>query len=144
FVRLALTGRLDMGPWYTLMDEFLVSGETTVRDLQLGFERAAGFGGAMPVGYLPDMFGHIAQMPQLLRLAGIQHAVVWRGVPSAGDRSGFWWRAPDGSAVRAEHPPAAYGDGEGITDDAKAPGPRVAELEQEGGACLSPGAGPPP
>src|SRR5438270_7413008 len=58
--RLAVSGRLDMGPWYTLMDEFLVSGETMVRDLQLGFERASHFGGAMPVGYLPDMFGHVA------------------------------------------------------------------------------------
>ena len=37
-----------------------------------------------PVGYLPDMFGHVAQMPQILRLAGLEHAVVWRGVPSAG------------------------------------------------------------
>ena len=37
----------------------------------------------MRVGYLPDMFGHVAQMPQILRLAGIETAVVWRGVPSA-------------------------------------------------------------
>ena len=45
----------------------------------------------MPVGYLPDMFGHVAQMPQILRLAGLEHAVVWRGVPAAdrrGPRSG--------------------------------------------------------
>ena len=48
----------------------------------------AAFGGAMEVGYLPDMFGHVAQMPQLLRLFGFEHAVVWRGVPSAVDRSG--------------------------------------------------------
>ena len=33
---LAATGRLGMGPWYILMDEFLVSGETIVRDLQMG------------------------------------------------------------------------------------------------------------
>src|SRR5438309_8568636 len=83
--RLAASGRLSMGPWYVLMDEFCVSGETIVRDLQLGMERAAAFGGAMDVGYLPDMFGHVAQMPQLLRLAGFEHAVVWRvarpGVP---------------------------------------------------------------
>ena len=47
--------------------------------------RASELGGVMPVGYLPDMFGHVAQMPQLLRLAGIEHAVVWRGVPAAID-----------------------------------------------------------
>jgi len=44
----ALAGaeRLSMGPWYIVMDEFLVSGETTVRDLQAGLRRGAAFGGA--------------------------------------------------------------------------------------------------
>jgi hypothetical protein len=61
---LAASGRLAMGPWYILVDEFLVSGETMIRDLQLGIERGAAFGGVTSVGYLPDMFGHIAQMPK--------------------------------------------------------------------------------
>ncbi|HSL57529.1 MAG TPA: hypothetical protein VK866_06790 [Acidimicrobiales bacterium] len=117
--RLAASGRLAMGPWYVLMDEFLVSGETMVRDLQLGIERAAAFGGAMDVGYLPDMFGHVAQMPQLLRQAGFDHTVVWRGVPAAVDRSAFWWEAPDGSTVRAEYLPRGYGNGAALPDDAK-------------------------
>ena len=81
--RLNREGRLTMGPWYVLPDEFLVSGETLVRNLQLGLRRAREFGGAMEVGYLPDMFGHIAAMPQLLRLFGMEHAVVWRGVQNA-------------------------------------------------------------
>jgi hypothetical protein len=51
--RLAGAGRLSVGPWYILMDEFLVSGETTVRNLQLGLDRAAAFGGAMNVGQSP-------------------------------------------------------------------------------------------
>ena len=71
------------------MDEFLVSGETIVRNLEYGQRRAAEFGGAMPVGYLPDMFGHVAQMPQILRQAGIDTAVVWRGVPAAIDSHSF-------------------------------------------------------
>ena len=96
---------LPMGPWYILMDEFLVSGETIVRDLQLGLERAARFGGAMEVGYLPDMFGHIAQMPQLLRQVGFEHAVVWRGVPRRSTAAAFWWRAPTARTVRAEYLP---------------------------------------
>ena len=114
--RLAADGRLAMGPWYVLMDEFLVSGETIVRDLQMGLRRAADFGGAMEVGYLPDMFGHVAQMPQILRRAGLAHAVVWRGVPLAVDRSGFWWEAPDGSTVRAEYLPEGYGNGASLPD----------------------------
>jgi mannosylglycerate hydrolase len=136
--QLATAGRLAMGPWYTLMDEFLVSGETIVRNLQLGLARAAGFGGAMNVGYLPDMFGHIAQMPQLLRLAGMEHAVVWRGVPSSVDRSAFWWRAPDGSTVRAEYLVSGYGNGEGITDDAKSLVGRIAQFEDEFAGFLGP------
>jgi hypothetical protein len=65
----------------------------------------------MPVGYLPDTFGHVTQMPQLLARAGLGHAVVWRGVPAAVDRTGFWWEAPDGTAVRAEYLPTGYGNG---------------------------------
>jgi mannosylglycerate hydrolase len=116
---MATSGRVAMGPWYTLPDEFLVTGETLVRDLELGLERAAHFGGAMPVGYLPDMFGHVAQMPQILRLFGFSDAVVWRGVPSSVTRSAFWWRAPDGSTVRAEYLPTGYGNGSALPDDAK-------------------------
>jgi alpha-mannosidase len=110
-VRLIAEGRLAIGPWQILMDEFLVSGETIVRNLELGWHAAEGLGRAMPVGYLPDMFGHVAQMPQILRRAGIGHAVVWRGVPAAIDRNAFRWRAPDGSEVRAEYLVGGYGNG---------------------------------
>ncbi|HMK63317.1 MAG TPA: hypothetical protein VK386_06840, partial [Acidimicrobiales bacterium] len=128
---LAASGRLSMGPWYILMDEFLVSGETLVRDLQLGMERAAAFGGASDVGYLPDMFGHIAQMPQLLSLAGFEHAVVWRGVPSVIDKDAFWWESPDGSRVRAEYLVVGYSNGSSIPDDAKALVRRIADHQSE-------------
>ena len=79
--RLIAEGRLAIGPWQILLDEFLVSGETIIRNLEFGWARAEALGRAMPVGYLPDMFGHIAQMPQILQRAGIERAVVWRGVP---------------------------------------------------------------
>ena len=104
------SGRLAIGPWQILMDEFLVSGETLVRNLERGWDRAEDFGGPMKVGYLPDMFGHVAQMPQLLRRAGLADAVVWRGIPGAIDRHAFRWEAPDGSWVRAEYLPAGYGN----------------------------------
>ena len=74
-------GRLAIGPWQALMDEFLVDGETIIRNLEAGLARAEELGGTMRVGYLPDMFGHVAQMPQILRAAGIEVAVAWRGVP---------------------------------------------------------------
>jgi alpha-mannosidase len=134
---LAATGRVAMGPWYALPDEFLVSGETLVRNLQRGLRVASRFGGAMDVGYLPDMFGHVAQMPQLLGLFGYEHAVVWRGVPSAVDRSGFWWTAPNGSTVRAEYLPQGYGNGALVPDDAKALLRRIGEFEEEQGDLLT-------
>jgi mannosylglycerate hydrolase len=117
---LAAAGRLSMGPWYILMDEFLASGETIVRNLQMGIGRGAAFGGVMELGYLPDMFGHIAQMPQILQLAGFHNAVVWRGVPSEVTKNAFTWESPDGSSVRAEYLPVGYGNGAALPDDAKA------------------------
>jgi hypothetical protein len=138
--RLVSSGQVAIGPWYVLPDEFCVSGETLVRNLELGLERAAQMGGAMEVGYLPDMFGHVAQMPQLLRLAGFEHAVVWRGVPAAVDRTAFWWSAPDRSTVRAEYLPVGYGNGAAVPDDAKRLLGRVEAHDIELGALLAPGA----
>jgi alpha-mannosidase len=133
---LAEHGRLALGPWYVPMDEFCVSAETIVRNLQLGLRRADELGGAMPVGYLPDMFGHIGQMPQLLRLAGFEHAVVWRGVPASVDRTAFWWTAPDGSTVRAEYLPVGYANGAYLPADPEALLRRLAAHEDELGPLL--------
>ena len=112
--RLVREGRLAVGPWQVLMDEFLVSGETIWRNLERGLARGDELGGAMKVGYLPDMFGHIAQMPQILRAFGLDNAVVWRGVPSAVDWHRFEWRGIDGSSVEAEYLPAGYGNAAGV------------------------------
>ncbi len=114
--RLIGEGRLAVGPWQILADEFLVSGESIVRNLETGWRRAEELGGTMAVGYLPDMFGHVAQMPQLLRRAGLADAVVWRGVPAAVDRHRFLWEAPDGSTVRAEYLVGGYGNAAYLLD----------------------------
>jgi alpha-mannosidase len=133
--RLASSGRLAIGPWMVLMDEFMVSGETMVRDLQLGIARGSELGGVMDVGYLPDMFGHVAQMPQLLRLAGFEHAVVWRGVPAVVEETAFWWEAPNGSRVRAEYLYGSYSNGRDIPDDAKRLVLRARDYENELGSA---------
>jgi alpha-mannosidase len=138
---LVQAGRVQIGPWMVLMDEYMVSGETIVRDLQLGLARAQELGGAMAVGYLPDMFGHVAQMPQLLRLAGLEHAVVWRGVPAAIDTTGFWWESPDGSRVRAEYLYGSYSNGRDIPDDWEQLVGRARGYELELGNALLPGGG---
>ena len=126
---LAQAGRLSLGPWHTQPDEFLVSGETLVRNLQAGMARAAALGGTMAVGYLPDSFGHVAQMPQLLARAGIRHAVVFRGVPDTVRSTGFRWEAPDGSGVRAEHLALSYTNAFRLPDDPDGLVARAADLE---------------
>ena len=102
-------GQLAVGPWRVLLDEFLCSGENIVRNLEMGWSAASEFGAPMGVGYLPDMFGHCAQMPQILSLAGIRHACVWRGVPQSVDRHAFVWRSPDGTGLRTEYLAEGYG-----------------------------------
>ncbi|PZG16258.1 glycoside hydrolase family 38 C-terminal domain-containing protein [Nonomuraea aridisoli] len=114
------SGRLAVGPWQILLDEFLCSGENIVRNLELGMSRADKLGGAMPVGYLPDMFGHTAQMPQILRKAGLLHACVYRGVPSSVVTDAFAWVAPDGTALRTQYLPAGgYGNGAHLFSDSE-------------------------
>ena len=96
-------GRLLVGPWYVMPDQFLVSGEALVRNLALGHRIASRFGRAMPVGYIPDPFGHVAQMPQILSGFGLTSAVLWRGFGGGGAE--YWWEAPDGSRVLLLHLP---------------------------------------
>lgn len=107
----ARAGRLKLGPWYVLQDEYLTSGEANVRNLLRGLRMAEAYGGACRIGYLPDAFGNVSQMPQLLRQAGMTAAAFGRGVEPAGTdgaadparcrpaRSEFFWESPDGSRV---------------------------------------------
>ncbi|MFE2773223.1 glycoside hydrolase family 38 N-terminal domain-containing protein [Microbacterium resistens] len=110
-VALVEEGRLSLGPFLILLDEFACDGETIVRNLELGRAASARLGGAMPVGYLPDMFGHAAQMPQILRGFGIRHGALWRGAPAAVREHAFAWTAPNGDAVRCEYLFDGYGNG---------------------------------
>lgn len=100
-------GKIAVGPWYILPDEFLVSAEATIRNLILGHRLAAEFGKVMKIGYIPDPFGHISQMPQILRGFGIDNIILWRGFGGEPDqtRSEYYWDAPDGSRVLFVHLP---------------------------------------
>jgi mannosylglycerate hydrolase len=108
---LLASGRVETGPSYVLPDEFLVSGESLVRNLLHGRAVCARYG-ATPadVGYLPDSFGHPAQLPQLLRGFGLETFVFSRGLGDERERVGarFRWRAPDGSEVLALPQPVDY------------------------------------
>ena len=100
-------GRILIGPWYVMPDEFLVSGESLIRNLARGHQVSRQFGTPMPVGYLPDLFGHVAQMPQIWRQFGLDNTILWRGF--GGKNAEYWWQAPDGSRVLMMHlPPEGY------------------------------------
>ncbi len=103
--RLVRQGRLMIGPWYILPDEFLVSAEATVRNLLAGTRRSRDFGAEMKVGYIPDSFGHIAMMPAILSGFGIDTALLYRGFGGepGQNSSEYWWTGPDGTRCLMLH-----------------------------------------
>jgi mannosylglycerate hydrolase len=112
------SGRLLIGPWYILPDEFLVSAESSVRNLLAGAAICARFGKRMDVGNIPDPFGHISQLPQILRGFDIDSAVFWRGVGEAPNE--FTWVAPDGSDVLVIYQHDGYGNAASMPPDEEA------------------------
>jgi mannosylglycerate hydrolase len=108
--RLIAQKRIQIGPWYVLADEFLVSGESLIRNLLYGRQTASQFGNVMSIGYVPDAFGHIAQLPQLLNGFDITNSIWWRGLEDHGKTlpTELRWRAPDGSEVLFIHLRTSY------------------------------------
>lgn len=105
-------GRLFVGPWYILQDEFLTSSESNIRNLLVGIKQAEEFGKVSMFGYFPDAFGNAGQMPQILKQAGMEAAFFGRGVKPVGfdnkvDETGDYesifsemlWQSPDGSSL---------------------------------------------
>jgi alpha-mannosidase len=101
-------GRISIGPWYVLPDEALVSGEALIRNLMAGERTARPWGPVMALGYLPDTFGHINQLPQIARGWGLQAVVITRGVPDSPCE--FLWDGPDGVPILAINLRQSYGN----------------------------------
>jgi len=97
FASLIREGKIEVGPWYLLADEFLVSGESMIKNLEFGTAIAQSLGSKHNIGYLPDTFGHISQLPQVLKGFGIDTALIFRGAVS--DRFENIWEGADGSSV---------------------------------------------
>ncbi len=128
FKKLVQDGRIVVGPFYVLADEFCESGEGMIRNLLLGHKIAEKYGRPMKVGYVPDTFGHIWQMPQILQGFGIPYMYYFRGYPPIfGNHEEYkgknddtplehYYQSPDGSKVLAIHHITGYGCAAGITD----------------------------
>jgi alpha-mannosidase len=91
-------GRLELaGGMWTEGDMNMSSGEAIARSFLLGQRYfLSRFGKTANIGWLPDNFGHITQMPQILKLAGCNYYYFHRCKPYLGT---FWWIAPDSSRV---------------------------------------------
>ena len=104
----AKEGRLLLGPWYSLVDEGLIHGESLVRNIKLGHEIAQSLGGIMKIGYGISSFGHIAQLPQIWAGFEIDNVIFSRGISDWQTKSEFLWEAPDGTQALALHLPDNY------------------------------------
>lgn len=102
-------GRIQVGPWYILQDEALISGEANVRNMLEGhrFCKENGYP-ITKVGYFPDAFANISQAPQLLQGFGIDNAVFGRGlgavmadnkVGEVADDKELIWEGADNTSV---------------------------------------------
>lgn len=126
--------RMVAGPWYTMPDENLVSGESLIRNLLTGHEITASLmekPSVLPLGYLCDCFGHIAQMPQILNGFHISNALVGRGTNQDTCPSFFLWESPDGSRCATYKVPESCGYGTFFLDVFASPVPEDADAKEE-------------
>ncbi len=95
--RLAIVGGTDV-----MLDVNMPGGESFVRQVLYGkgyFRRELGVD--VTSGWQLDNFGHHAQMPQLLRLAGLDAFWFFRGVSGWDIPSEFLWEGLDGTRIPA-------------------------------------------
>lgn len=111
-------GRILTGPWYVQNDFTLTSGEATIRNLLIGTEMAEHFGKCTLIGYVPDQFGLIAQLPQIFNGFGIDTVLFGRGYSfDTPVKAEFWWRGEDGSETLAVVMPYWYNNAQRFPDD---------------------------
>ncbi len=95
-------GRIAVGPWFCLPDEFTVGSEALVRNLLLGHKIGKEMGGISKTGYSPFGWGQISQLPQIYSGFGIHFASFYRGINEyKAPNSEFFWESPDGTRIYA-------------------------------------------
>lgn len=91
------SGKLIVGPWYSLPEEYLVSGESLVRNLVVGHRVAKSYGKVSKTGYTPFGYGQTSQMPQIYNGFDIDTIIFYRGINTP--HSEFILEGPDGSRL---------------------------------------------
>ncbi|MBR2336550.1 MAG: hypothetical protein IKA61_01200 [Clostridia bacterium] len=142
--RLITDGKLKVGPFYILQDDYLLSGEANARNVLVGLRETAKYGKPTMIGYFPDTFGNVGQMPQILRGFGIDNAFMGRGtVISSPEKLGtgdeyfseFKWVAPDGSEVITEQFILWYANGMELPEDLEGLKDRLNALDKAMSKC---------
>jgi mannosylglycerate hydrolase len=94
------TGRIAIGPWYTLPDLYPVDGECLVRNLLRGFRYARAMGKVLPMAYTSFGWGQTAQFPQIFAGFGIDFVITAKRVSTErAPNCEFMWEAPDGTRL---------------------------------------------
>ena len=100
--RLVKAGRLIIGPYYTLPEQFTISHEALVRNLMFGKETVEKYGGKVgTVAYTPSSWGQTGQYPQILKDFGLDKMMFYRGISHHEAPAEYIWKAPDGTEVLA-------------------------------------------
>ncbi len=95
-------GRLVIGPYYTLAEQFSVGHEAIVRNLLFGRKTVAKYGGRTgTVAYTPSSWGQTGQLPQILKNFGLDKMMFYRGISHHETDAEYFWSAPDGTTVYA-------------------------------------------
>ena len=90
-------GKLIVGPWYNLPEEYIVNGESLVRNLVVGHKQAEELGKVSKIGYTPFSYGQTSQMPQIYNGFDIDTIIFYRGINTK--KAEFVLEGPDGSRV---------------------------------------------
>ena len=110
-------GRVEVvGAMWVEPDCNLPSGESLVRQILHGRRWLQRELGVTPrTVWLPDVFGYPANLPQLMRLAGLRwfmtQKLSWNDTNTFPHHT-FWWEGIDGTRVLSHFPPAATYNGD--------------------------------
>ena len=95
-------GRLIIGPYFTLPEEFTISHEAIVRNLIFGRKTVEKYGGKTgTVAYTPSSWGQTGQLPQIFADFGLTHMMFYRGISHDEAPAEYIWEAPDGTKMLA-------------------------------------------
>ncbi|HDG62092.1 MAG TPA: alpha-mannosidase, partial [Thermotoga sp.] len=99
--KLVEEGKFIIGPVYAQIDWRISSEYSIWKNFSIGMRDIEKYHARKFCGWFMDNFGQISQIPQILRIFGLDCVFVWRGVKmeEGKERMILEWESPDGSRV---------------------------------------------